>query len=369
MFHLGILLVIVGAMVGGWFGFSGTTVVYVSDPGNISYNKSLATNRFFNWTELKEDTFDFSMSVEDYFLGYYPLTTEISIRDFRTLDKAKKVRLTERKFYQIEGTPYRILLLDAIYRAEGSEADMQFKIYENDKELGTFDNLQQIENFPYEVYRPFRLQVGLQDKKTLKKIHLYELDEREYFDLENSEFGVLLHKAVFGAKESTPRFYFTLFKSGQRVGDYYNDQDIPDFPFNLVFVNFKPPAGLPERIVQTSRVSLRLEKDGKTVAEGDVEANKPLSYNGIVFYHTAAKTDEYGLMYIGFQISKDPGLGTVYFGFAFMFLAVMPIFIVSHKKIYITTKDGNIFLVGEATKNKSDFRDEFNNYLNEFEGT
>jgi len=51
------------------------------------------------------------------------------------------------------------------------------------------------------------------------------------------------------------------------------------------------------------------------VAEGKTEINNPLKWNGLSFYHTATNRDEYGNIFVGLQITKDPGLPYVYTGF------------------------------------------------------
>ncbi len=268
LFHLGILIVLIGAIIGSVFGFVGTANVHVKTE----------TNEFFNWSELKDDKLDFTIRVDDFKLEYYPIA----------------------------------------------------------------------------------IRVGVQDKITKEKLGQYELMERQGFSIKDSPYSVFIIDAVLDFRFSVPKVYFTLFKDGAEVGTYYSDEPVQGFPYELILTDYKP-----QRIPKTMMVKFQIKEGGKVTAQSDIEVNHPFTYKGVTFYETSFDRDSYGFLYIGFQIVKDPGLEVVYFGFGLLFFAVMPIFFVSHKKIYITGDDDGVTLTAEATKNKKEFKDEFFGYLKE----
>jgi cytochrome c biogenesis protein len=267
-FHLGILVVILGTLIGSFFGFVGTANIHAQTE----------TNKFFNWTKLEDDKFDFDMRVEDFYLEYSPI--------------------------------------------------------------------------------PIR--VGVKDKKTDEKLEMFKMMEKEYFVISNSPFKVFVIEVLVDERFTIPKFYFTLYKNDQLVGNFYSDQDIEDFPYGLVLVSVWPP-----RVPKVMRAKFQIKKDGVIQAEDFIEVNHPMTYEGITFYETSFARDPYGFLYVGFQIVSDPGVEIVYIGFALMFVPVIFIFFASHKKIYITNDDRYIFLTGEATKGKKDFKEEFFGYVNE----
>ena len=73
-FHLGILVVIIGTLIGSFFGFVGTANIHVQTE----------TNEYFNWTKLDNDKFDFTMRVEDFYLEYYPIPIRVGVKDKKT---------------------------------------------------------------------------------------------------------------------------------------------------------------------------------------------------------------------------------------------------------------------------------------------
>jgi hypothetical protein len=69
---------------------------------------------------------------------------------------------------------------------------------------------------------------------------------------------------------------------------------------------------------------LRIEENGKTVAEKTIKVNDPLDYGGYVIYQSSY--DPEGGKYSGLQIVKDPGIPIVYAGFGFLCFGVVFIF-------------------------------------------
>lgn len=72
----------------------------------------------------------------------------------------------------------------------------------------------------------------------------------------------------------------------------------------------------------------------------------------------------------GLQVAKDPGVWTVYTGFAVMMIGLYIAFFMSHRKlfVYIYEEDGQVHTLwsGTAHKNKIDFENTFSAMLEEF---
>jgi cytochrome c biogenesis protein ResB len=353
LFHFSILIIIIGALVGALFGFVGTVNIHVKNE----------TNEYFNWTELKTDKMDFVMRVDDFYLEYYPVPVTIAVKDKRSIGRVTLYEAADRVLIDIKGSPYKIFLIDSALDQRFTKSSFFFRLLKNGEILGDFYDDQEIPGFPYELYYPVQLRVGVRAKGSHLDSYIYQISEGEAFAIKDTPYKVLVN-AVTMSDTQPAAFNFTLYENERALGDFYNNRTIPRFPYDLALLAIKPPQ-MPPRIPKTMKAKLQIKKDGLIKAEGDVEVNHPMTYEGIKFYETNYDRDMYGFMHIGFQIVKDPGVGIVYSGFLLMFMSVILIFFISHKKIYITDDGNSIFLTGEATKNKKGFKEEFFSHVDE----
>jgi hypothetical protein len=105
----------------------------------------------------------------------------------------------------------------------------------------------------------------------------------------------------------------SVFQGDRQLGtaDTEGAGELPqDFPYAFRLVAFGNP------VYKQVAVELALTQGPQVVAEGIVEANSPLVWNGLYYYHTQLEWDKYGKAYAGIQIVKDPGKPFVYMGFA-----------------------------------------------------
>lgn len=102
----------------------------------------------------------------------------------------------------------------------------------------------------------------------------------------------------------------TLFTSGRR-------ELPPDFPLDFQLVAFKDPA------IKRVWADLELRKNGAVVAAGTSEVNRPLRWQAMQFFLTRVDADQFGRRYAGIQISRDPGIPSVYAGFAILCLGLL----------------------------------------------
>lgn len=91
----------------------------------------------------------------------------------------------------------------------------------------------------------------------------------------------------------------------------------PDFPYDFKLVAYTSPR------YKKVGMDLMLTRDSGLAAEGIVGPNNPLVWNGLSFYLTNLERGEYGHVYAGVQIVKDPGKPVVYLGFFVMGLGAL----------------------------------------------
>jgi hypothetical protein len=354
LFHISLLIIIIGSLIGAIFGFVGTVNVHVKTE----------TNEFYNWTDLKNDKFDFVMRLDDFYLEYYPVPVTIAVKDTRTIGKVDLYDVKDRDTFQIKGSPYKVLLMDAMLDKQFTASDFFFKLLKDDKIIGDFYDDQEIEDFPYDLYYPVQLRVGVRQKSTGVNLSLHTVSVGESFNIPDSPYEVLINGFGKMSEEEDFSFHYALYKNGEKVGEYYGHDAVPGFPYVFVMNAYRLPV-FEERIPKFMTATLQIKKDGEIKQEGKIEVNHPMTYDGITFYETSFGRDSFGFMYVGLQMVNDPGISIVYAGFILMFIAVTPIFLVSHKKVYITHDQDYIYLTGEATKNKKDFKEEFFHYAKE----
>lgn len=91
----------------------------------------------------------------------------------------------------------------------------------------------------------------------------------------------------------------------------------PGFPLDFQLVAFMDP------VLKRIWVDLELRKDGKLLASGTSEVNRPLHWQSMQFFLTQVDADQSGRRYAGIQISRDPGIPCVYAGFIILCLGLL----------------------------------------------
>ncbi|GFO68271.1 cytochrome c biogenesis protein ResB [Geomonas limicola] len=73
-------------------------------------------------------------------------------------------------------------------------------------------------------------------------------------------------------------------------------------------------------------------------------------------------------MYTGLQVNHDPGVGIVWLGCLLMIVGVYVAFFMSHRRVWVEVKDGEIVVAGSANKNPAGFELRFNRLVKQIEG-
>jgi hypothetical protein len=154
-------------------------------------------------------------------------------------------------------------------------------------------------------YHPVPIKVGV--LKGQEKVSLHELRTGKSFEIgpytvTAEEFDV-----------PTENLRLSVFQGGILIGSTDTEgteNNLPaEFPYSFKLVAFRDP------VMKKVGVDLQLTKDSRVVEAGTVEANSPLEWNGLYFYNTNLDEDEYGNVYAGIQIVRDPGRPVVFAGF------------------------------------------------------
>ena len=94
-----------------------------------------------------------------------------------------------------------------------------------------------------------------------------------------------------------------------------------EFPYEFKLVAFATP------VLKKAWLDLKLLRDSEVLAEGTSAVNHPLEWNGISYYHTSTGRDQYGIPFVGIQMTRDPGKLYVYAGFCVITLGLSLYFI------------------------------------------
>jgi hypothetical protein len=185
---------------------------------------------------------------------------------------------------------------------EGAAADTVYRWdQEQDVPFGVSLNVRKIVT----EYYPVRVQVGVLAGGV--KVGLFKLKTGQSFPIGNY---LVQADEVILPEESLK---LSVFENGRLIGsaDTEGAKSLPpDFPYDFKLVAYGNP------VYKKVGVDLALLRGEEVVAEGLIEQNNPLIWNGLSFYHTELEKDEYGNPYAGIQIVKDPGQPIVYAGFA-----------------------------------------------------
>lgn len=203
-----------------------------------------------------------------------------------------------------------VVLAGGVLTASGYVATINIYEGESSKTVYRWD-LKQDAPFPQEIrvarihadFHPVPLKIGVM--KGEQKHSLQTTKTGESFTLD----GYQIRIDRFDPWKETA--YLSVTKEATPVGtaDTSGGAVLPaDFPFNFKLVAFQ------DAVIKRFWVDLELLENGRTVAAGTTEVNKPFNWNGLDFFNTQISLDKDKRPYAGLQVVRDPGKYVVYAG-------------------------------------------------------
>lgn len=115
-------------------------------------------------------------------------------------------------------------------------ANDESKTYYNwtDKKDDDFGYTVRVDEFHVEYY-PAPVTIAVSDTRAPGKIELHRVTEQEPFGIMDTPYTVVLTESVLDARYTQALFYYRLFEGDRLVGDFYDNQEVEDFPFQLYY--------------------------------------------------------------------------------------------------------------------------------------
>lgn len=212
-----------------------------------------------------------------------------------------------------------VVLAGAVTTATGFVATINIYEGESSKTVYRWD-LKQDSSFPQEIrvakihtdFHPVPLQIGVMEGE--RKHSLQTTKTGESFSLG----GYRVNVDRFDPWQETA--YLTVTKNGTVLGkmDTSGTSPLPTgFPFTFKLVAFK------DAVIKRFWVDLELRENGRTIAAGTTEVNRPLHWHGMDFFNTQISLDDAKRPYAGLQIVRDPGKYVVYAGMVILSLGTV----------------------------------------------
>lgn len=185
-----------------------------------------------------------------------------------------------------------------VYEGDRVESFFRWDI-EKDASLGFAMTINRINTDFY----PVPIKVGVM--KGEEKKELFVLKTGESFDFD----GYTIRADRL--EPTQEKLDLTIISKGKVIGTADTEGASalpPEFPYRFKLVAYQNP------ILKRMWVDLRLDSNGRTVAEGTSEINAPMHWNGLSFFNTKISVEPSGKKYAGMQIVKDPGRPLVFAG-------------------------------------------------------
>ncbi len=216
-----------------------------------------------------------------------------------------------------------------------------FGVYLNKFEIEYYPRKVELKIKDTESNKIIRHEIFVGDKFYLDR-YKYEIKVEE-FSLDYNIDDHLISKKRFKWK-SNPAVKLSLFKddilkaSGWFFWGYPEIQEFTDEGFLVRLNTYWEPQ------IKDYKSHLSVIDNGNLVLSKTVEINEPLIYKGIALYQTNYRTPkDTGTVYVsGFQVVKDPGVGSVYFGCTLLIIGLVLSFYIYFERIWINFNEKDI---------------------------
>jgi cytochrome c biogenesis protein len=189
-------------------------------------------------------------------------------------------------------------------------------------------------------YYPIQLRFELIDTVTGLNHGQLVLYDNEHFEVPGSPFAGQLR----GFDPEARLLTIDVLEQGKLIGQYLVGEEFEQFGaerhprFRLIKVAFRDP------VLKQMEAEVSVLEDGQVVKQGTIRVNEPLTHRGVSFYQIAYGADKFGNRSVGFQLSKDPGEGLVWFATVLLMLGFTVAFLVPRRAIGVKEIAGNLHL-------------------------
>lgn len=327
--HTSIILILIGAMIGAYFGFKG----FQNLPEGESYSVVIQRTGFLTQDEENEQN--------------YILNTIESVSG--DILKASQILNIEPALLKSKMKRYGITPLGFSIRCDDFEVDF----------YGNSD-------MP-KAYKSWL--TVIQDGKEVLKKSIEVNDPLTYK-------GITFYQSSYGIMPNLRHARFILnvrSNSGIPETKYLNFGDkfiIQGTGMEGTIRDFSPALGIDQNgrpftyaeTMNNPAVYIEFAEKGKYKYSGWILKRYPATWQ-LPEGHTVEFKDLWGAQYTGLQVARDPGLWLVYFGFTFMSVGFIFTFFRSHEKLWARLKEEKgevvVTLAGTANKNRIAFEKEF----------
>jgi len=117
--------------------------------------------------------------------------------------------------------------------------------------------------------------------------------------------------------------------------------------------------GFGQKVPKSLAGTVRLQREGRMLKQGIIMVNKPMTFEGKKIFITAINSDPEGRMYMGFQITRDPGVPVVWAGFGLLIVGLALSFTVFHRQVWVYVGDDDLVVGGGCNKDNQGFMREY----------
>jgi len=211
-------------------------------------------------------------------------------------------------------------------------------------------------------YYPVQVKVAVRRRSTGEDLGSYEVMEGGEAAVAGTGITLVPEEANF----ATGGVSLRVFEDGRLKGLYntsYSDGG-PMAPIGMDLLILSEGHGT--RMPKSLAATVRLQREGRMLKQGIIMVNDPMSFEGKKIYITAVDSDKNGRTFVGFQITRDPGVPVVWVGFGLLLAGLTLSFTVFHRRVWIHVGDGELVVGGTTNKDIQGFMREYGGMIKSY---
>jgi len=213
-----------------------------------------------------------------------------------------------------------------------------------------------------EQYYPVKLRLAVRDRRTGADLGVYQTVEGGEFAVKGTNITIVPREVDFDRREADVK----VFDGGRLIGlydtGYADGGPLAPVGFGMVILL----DGYGGRFTRSLAGAVRLQRGDRMLKQGIISVNNPMKYGGVKIYLTAINSDKDGRVYIGFQITRDPGVPLVWAGFGLLLAGLAVSFTVFHRRVWIYSGDDELVVGGTTNKDLQGFMREYGGMIKSY---